>query len=155
MNRTLDFLNLLQDPIDYNPNISLLIFQVLIKYIYSGIISVENNEISLIIDVIISADELELLELYQQLEEVLLWNILEWKTKDIVKILQCDNFVNLHKVEIDLLCNNPEVIFESDDFLKMEETKLVQFLRCDYLKLEEIKIWEYLIKWESKIPIPY
>ncbi|PKK56721.1 hypothetical protein RhiirC2_799416 [Rhizophagus irregularis] len=106
--------------------------------------------------VIISADELELLELYQQLEEVLLWNILEWKTKDIVKFLQCDKFVNLYKVSIDLLCNNPKVIFESDDFLKMEETKLVQFLRCDYLKLEEIKIWEYLIKWESKIlPIPY
>ncbi|CAB5370328.1 unnamed protein product [Rhizophagus irregularis] len=82
--------------------------------------------------VIISADELELLELYQQLEEVLLWNILEWKTKDIVKILQCDKFVNLYKVSIDLLCNNPKVIFESDDFLKMEETKLVQFLR--YLK---------------------
>ncbi|PKB93184.1 hypothetical protein RhiirA5_442098 [Rhizophagus irregularis] len=50
---------------------------------------------NLIIDVIIAADELELLELYQQFEEVLFGNILEWKTKDIVKILQCDNFVNL------------------------------------------------------------
>ncbi|GBC22754.2 BTB/POZ domain-containing protein [Rhizophagus irregularis DAOM 181602=DAOM 197198] len=200
MNRTLsiDFLNLLQDPIDYNakiivgkeqnikefnlhsailasrsnyfknalslrwakkengiiifkkPNISPLVFQVLIKYIYSGIISIENNEIGLIIDVIIAADELELLELYQQLEEVLLGNILEWKTKDIIKILRCDNFVNLYKAAINLVCNNPGVIFESDDFLKMEETYLIQLLKCDYLKLEEIKIWEYLIKWGIK-----
>jgi hypothetical protein len=80
----------------------------------------------------------------------LLKNISEWKSKDIVKILQWDNIANLYKVALNFTCNNPEIIFESEEFLKMEETCLIQLLKCDYLKLEEIKIWEYLLKWGIK-----
>src|ERR1700733_10636403 len=107
------------------------------RYIYAGIISVENNDISFIIDVVIAADELELLEMFQRLEEVLLENKSSWQTKDIIKILQHDNFTNLYIAALGLVCKNPKNIFESEYFLKMEETNLIQLLKSDYLELEE------------------
>ncbi|CAB4495366.1 unnamed protein product [Rhizophagus irregularis] len=64
---------------------------VLIKHIYKGILSVENNGINLM-DVIIAADELKLLEVYQQLENRFLDNKLNWKPKEIITALQHDPF---------------------------------------------------------------
>ncbi|PKC52391.1 POZ domain-containing protein [Rhizophagus irregularis] len=56
------------------PNISPLVFEVIIKYIYTGLLYIkDNNEINLI-DVAIAADELQLIEVFQQLEETLTGN---------------------------------------------------------------------------------
>ncbi|PKC58087.1 hypothetical protein RhiirA1_471508 [Rhizophagus irregularis] len=74
----------------YKSNILPLVFEVLIKYIYKGILSVENNEINLM-DVIIAADELKLLEVHQQLENRFLENKLNWKPKEIITALQHDH----------------------------------------------------------------
>ncbi|RIA85039.1 hypothetical protein C1645_391449 [Glomus cerebriforme] len=128
------------------PNISYLVFEVLIKYIYSGKLTIENSEINLF-DVAIAADELELLEVYQQIEKVLLENESAWQPRDIIKFCQLDNFNKLYKVALGLVCKIPEIIFESKEFLNMKENYLIQILKCDYLKLEEIDLWEYLIKW--------
>ncbi|PKC08946.1 hypothetical protein RhiirA5_416302 [Rhizophagus irregularis] len=131
----------------YNkPNIAPLVFEVLIKHIYTGVLSVENNEVNLI-DVIIAADELQLLELYQQLENQLLENKLTWKPKDIITALEHDRFTNLYNFALGLMNRNPKIIFESEYFSKITEVQLIQLLKSDELELEEIKIWEYLIKW--------
>ena len=116
------------------------------RHIYTGVLSVEINEISLV-DIAIAADELQLLEVYQQLEERLLENKLAWNQRDIITIFQHDHFANLYNFAIGLACRNPKIIFESEDFLKMEEIYLIRLLKCDDLELEEIKIWEYLIQW--------
>src|ERR1044072_6023815 len=111
-----------------------------------GIFSVENNKVSLF-DVVIAADELELLEVYQQLEKRLVENKLDWRPKDIITALQHDHFTNLYNAALRLASRNPEIIFKSVDFLKMEEIHLIRLLKCNDLELKEIKIWEYLIKW--------
>ncbi|GES99209.1 BTB/POZ domain-containing protein [Rhizophagus clarus] len=128
------------------PNISPLVFEVIIKYIYTGLLNVD--KISLV-DVIIAADELELLEALQQLEAILIKNKLAWQTGDFIKVCQLDHhhFVNLYNSALKLICNNPKMIFETEEYLKFEETFLINILKCDDLKLEEIEIWEYLIKW--------
>ncbi|RHZ85953.1 hypothetical protein Glove_58g68 [Diversispora epigaea] len=131
------------------PNISPLVFEVLLKYFYTGIISVENKEISLV-DIAIAGDELQLLEVYQQLEERLLVNKLAWKPRDIITIFQHDHFTTLYNFAIELVCKNPKIIFESEDFFEMKEIHLINLLKCDELELEEIKIWEYLIQWGIK-----
>ncbi|RHZ85964.1 hypothetical protein Glove_58g80 [Diversispora epigaea] len=128
------------------PNISPLVFEVLLKYFYTGIISIENNEISLV-DIVIAGDELQLLEVYQQLEERLLKNKLAWKPREIITIFQHDHFTTLYNCAIELVCRNPKIIFESEYFFEMKEIHLINLLKCDELELKEIKIWEYLIQW--------
>jgi hypothetical protein len=78
----------------------------------------------------------------------LLENESAWKLpKDFITICQYEHFTKLNNVALAIACRNPKVIFESKEFLKMEENHLIKLLKCDDLELEEIKIWEYLIKW--------
>ncbi|GES90411.1 BTB/POZ protein [Rhizophagus clarus] len=136
--------------ISNQPNISPIVFEILINYIYSGTLSVNNNEVSLV-DILIASDELELLEIYQQLKKRLLENESAWKSpKDFTTLCQFrhdDRFANLYEVAIGLVCKNAHSIFNSKEFLKMEEEHIIQLLERDDLKLEEIEIWDYLIKW--------
>ncbi|CAG8558787.1 1575_t:CDS:2, partial [Acaulospora morrowiae] len=126
------------------PNISPSIFEVLFKYIYTGAISVGNNSL---VDIAIASDELQLLEVYQYLEGCLLEDESVWNSRDVITILQYDSFVKLYSAAIKLACKNPEAIFNSEYFIRMKETYLINLLKCDYLELDEIEIWEYLIRW--------
>ncbi|CAG8622425.1 22813_t:CDS:2, partial [Gigaspora margarita] len=118
------------------------------SYIYTGIFSVENN-VSLV-EIFISADEIELLELCKQLKKTLLETESAWKLpKDFIMLCQ-HNDTDLYNVAFDLVCKNPKVVFESKEFLEMGEDHLIHLLKSDDLRLDEIEIWGYLVKWGMK-----
>ncbi|UZO06757.1 uncharacterized protein OCT59_027066 [Rhizophagus irregularis] len=97
------------------PNISPLVFEVIMKYIYTGLLYIkDNNEISLV-DVAIAADELQLIEVFQQLEEILTENRSAWQPKDIIKVCQHSHFINLYNFVFELVCSNPKIIFETEE----------------------------------------
>lgn len=48
---------------------------------------------------------------------------------------------------LEIACKNPNALFESDDFLNLDETTLIYILKRDDLDMPEVKIWEYIIKW--------
>ncbi|CAB4387709.1 unnamed protein product [Rhizophagus irregularis] len=103
------------------PNISPFVFEVLLKYIYTGKLFIEKNKISFV-DVFIASDELELMEVCQQIEERLLENESAWKLPiDYITICQYENFTKLNDVALALVCRKPLVMFESKEFLRMEE----------------------------------
>ncbi|GBC10239.1 hypothetical protein RclHR1_09460012 [Rhizophagus clarus] len=133
------------------PNISPTVFELLINHIYSGTLSVNNNEISLV-DVLVTSYEIELLEIITQLEKRLLEDKSVWKLpKDFITLCQHDPPINLFQFAVELVCENPKFIFNrSKEFLNLKEKHLIQILKCDKLKLEEIEIWDYLIKWGIK-----
>ncbi|CAG8632299.1 15955_t:CDS:2, partial [Acaulospora morrowiae] len=131
------------------PNISPSVFKLLLKYIYTGVISVENNEVSLV-DIAIASDELQLHEVYQQFEESLIEDESTWKQRDIITVLQHDHLTTLYSVAVKLACKNSEEIFKSEEFFRMKETHLINLLKRDDLELDEIEIWEYLIQWGIK-----
>jgi hypothetical protein len=122
------------------------------SHIYSGKFIIGSNES--LADILIASDELELLEIYQQLEEHLLENESAWKLpKDFItlfKFRQYDRFANLYENAIGLVCKNAKFIFNSEEFVEIEEEYLIQLLKRDDLKLEEIEVWNYLIKWGIK-----
>ncbi|CAB4387702.1 unnamed protein product [Rhizophagus irregularis] len=125
-------------------NVSPLIFEVLLKYIYTGILAINNNSL---VDIIVAAKDFGLPKVVEQLETHLHQNELTWKfPKDFISF-QHDQFPNLSKYSLDWVCSHPKILFESKYFLKVKEDILIQLLKRDDLKLEEIEIWEYLIKW--------
>ncbi|CAG8440269.1 7518_t:CDS:2 [Funneliformis mosseae] len=76
------------------PNISPLIFEILLKYIYTGTLSVDDE--ASFADVIVAADEFELQTLVQQLEKHLIQNESAWQLpKDFITICQHKQFPNL------------------------------------------------------------
>ncbi|RHZ83823.1 hypothetical protein Glove_87g242 [Diversispora epigaea] len=133
------------------PNISAQIFEIILKYIYGGIVDIENSDTKTIYELMISANELELKELSIKLESYLIEFKYSWLRTHFSlvyhSIFDCNEFKDLKKFYNDIIVKYPNLIFESEDIRSLRETALISILKRDDLKVEEIKIWDYVIKW--------
>ncbi|RHZ50114.1 hypothetical protein Glove_505g12 [Diversispora epigaea] len=133
------------------PNISVKVFDVIIKYIYGGKFSLEKLENSVIFDLLIASDELELDELVEHLQTFLIKNNASWLRLNFAQIYpksyQVKNFKFIHEFYNDIIAKYPNTIFESENFHSLPENVLINILKKDDLQLEEVKIWDYLIQW--------
>ncbi|RHZ84863.1 hypothetical protein Glove_74g217 [Diversispora epigaea] len=173
-----DLTQLLENPIDYNvtievgeepdnqiykvhsyilqslfkmPNISIKIFNIIIEYIYGGIISLEKLENSVIFDLLIISNELNLDELVENLQTHFVNNNASWLKLNFSRVYQTSCQVKNFNI-IQEFCNNiiskyPNTIFESGNFLTLPEDALISIIKKDDLQLEESKIWQYVIQW--------
>ncbi|RHZ45001.1 hypothetical protein Glove_700g25 [Diversispora epigaea] len=133
------------------PNISVKEFSVIIKYVYSGEISLEKLENSVIFDLLIASNELELDELVEYLQSYLVNDNSSWLILNFAQVYRTSYQVKNFKIIRDF-CNNiitkhPNTIFESENFHSLPEDALISILKQDNLQLEEGKIWEYVIEW--------
>ncbi|RHZ52949.1 hypothetical protein Glove_454g8 [Diversispora epigaea] len=136
------------------PNISAQIFEIILKYIYGGVVDIENIETETIYELMIVANELEFEELSDKLESYLVESKASWLRTHFSRIYQSIFYSNkrneskgLKLFYDDINTKHPNLIFESEDFTSVQETTLISILRKDDLQLEEIKIWDYVIKW--------
>ncbi|RHZ48698.1 hypothetical protein Glove_543g82 [Diversispora epigaea] len=135
------------------PNISAQIFEIILKYIYSGIVNIEDMDTKTIYELMVNANELELKELSITLESYLIESKASWLRTNFVYHSLFDNsfdsneFKGLKKFYNDIIVKHPNLIFESEDFSSLQETALISLLKRNDLKVDEIKIWDYVIKW--------
>ncbi|RHZ60898.1 hypothetical protein Glove_350g31 [Diversispora epigaea] len=132
-------------------DISVKLFNIIIKYIYGGIISLEKLENSIIFDLLIASNELELDELLEHLQTHLVNNNASWLRLNFTRVYltshQVKNFNKIQDFCYDIITKHPNTIFESENFLSLPEDVLISIIKQDDLQLEEIKIWEYVIQW--------
>ncbi|RHZ67618.1 hypothetical protein Glove_300g66 [Diversispora epigaea] len=133
------------------PNISAQIFEIILKYIYGGIVDIENSDTKTIYELMVNANELELEELSVKLESYLIESKSSWLRTHFSliyhSIFDSNEFKGLKKFYNDIIAKHPNLIFESEDFTSLQETALISILQRDDLKVKEIKIWDYVIKW--------
>ncbi|RHZ51143.1 hypothetical protein Glove_482g59 [Diversispora epigaea] len=133
------------------PNISAPLFEILLKYIYGGIINIEDTDTKTIYELMINAKELELKEISRKLESYFIESKDSWLRTHFSlvyhSIFDSDEFKNLKNFYNDIIVKCPNLIFDSGDFTSLQETALVSILKRDDLNVEEIKIWDYVIKW--------
>ncbi|RHZ60508.1 hypothetical protein Glove_352g56 [Diversispora epigaea] len=133
------------------PNISHEIFDIILKYIYGGIVNLENVETKFIFDLMMAANEFEIEELTKKLENHLIETKSSWLRTHFSlvhrSIFSENNFKDLKNFCNDIIVKYPNLIFEAEDFTSLQESALVSILERDDLQLEEVKIWEYIIKW--------
>ncbi|RHZ67413.1 hypothetical protein Glove_301g13 [Diversispora epigaea] len=133
------------------PNISSQVLNVILQYIYGGIVNLENCETRFIFDLMFTADEFELDELTIKLETLLIETKGSWLRKYFSHIYySVFNGYNFKKIERfcnDTIVKYPTLIFDADDFTSLKESALVSLLKLGNLQIEEIKIWDYVIKW--------
>ncbi|CAB4441197.1 unnamed protein product [Rhizophagus irregularis] len=121
-------------------------FEVLLKYIYSGYISLD-NEPSEIFDLLLAAIKLDFEEVISYLESQLIKQHHKWLH---------ENFELVHRTSqqhgilvdfcTDVIMNMLEK-FLSDDFCEIKEEVLVELLKSHKLKLDEFEIWNRVLKW--------
>ncbi|RHZ89667.1 hypothetical protein Glove_13g80 [Diversispora epigaea] len=132
-------------------SVSAQIVDVILKYIYGGIVNLENVEIRFIFDLMLVANELELKELTNKLETHLIDTKASWLKTYFSLIYRTifneNNFENLENYCNDIIAKHPNIIFDSSDFASIPESALVSLLKRDDLQMEEVKIWDYVIKW--------
>ncbi|RHZ51186.1 hypothetical protein Glove_482g74 [Diversispora epigaea] len=133
------------------PNISAPLFEIILKYIYGGIINIEDTDTKTIYELMITANELELKELSRKLESYLIESKASWLRIQFSfvyhSIFDSHGFEGLKDFYNNIIVKYPNLIFESEDFTSLKETALIPILKRDDLNIEEIKIWDYVIKW--------
>ncbi|RHZ72428.1 hypothetical protein Glove_242g21 [Diversispora epigaea] len=132
-------------------DISAQIFDIILKYIYGGIVNLKNIESRIIFDLMLAANKFELEELSKKLETTLIEDKASWLKSHFSLVYRTifinNNFKDLEKFCNDIVAKHPSLIFDAEDFTSLQESALVSLLKRDDLQIEEVKIWEYIIKW--------
>ncbi|RIB27666.1 hypothetical protein C2G38_2325355 [Gigaspora rosea] len=133
------------------PTISAKFFNIIIKYIYGGIVSLENFEVSAKFDLLVAANKLEAAELVKHLQSQLIKDNASWLRLNFSRVYQI-SFLNKNFEHLQQFCNNiltkhPGIILNSDDFTTLQENALILLLKIDDLQIEESEIWDKVILW--------
>ncbi|KAG9301909.1 hypothetical protein G9A89_004589 [Geosiphon pyriformis] len=133
------------------PNISPNIFEIILRYIYNGEISLDKHGIPTILELLVTADELILENLIEHLEAYLIEHHVK-ELEENFAILQKtsfmhDSFKKLQNFCTEIAANNPAIVFNSQDFTSLNENALSSILTRDDLNIEESEIWEKIVEW--------
>ncbi|EXX77027.1 uncharacterized protein OCT59_006650 [Rhizophagus irregularis] len=121
-------------------------FEVLLKYIYSGYISMD-NEPSEIFDLLLAAIKFDFEEVVSYLESQLIKQHRKWLHENFELVHHTSQ---QHGILVDFCTNatmNMLEKFLSDDFCEIKEAVLIELLKSHKLKLDEIEIWNRILKW--------
>jgi hypothetical protein len=103
------------------------------------------------IDFLDAADELCLVELLEPIKEYIIRNKVKLAQQNYVKVynasIKYEGFETIQEYCEELICESPELMFESDDFNLIEETLLITVIKKDELAYKEIEIFDHVIKW--------
>src|SRR5579871_1627261 len=120
------------------------------RYIYGGTLSLEEYDISDVIKILVSANELGFQELIVYLQSFLLENKRNWMEQNFNLIYRTsfenDSFSELQKYCTELTTKHPDKIFQSSNFSSIPEKVLVSVIQSD-LQMSEVQIWEHVLKW--------
>ncbi|GBB88625.1 hypothetical protein RclHR1_01520010 [Rhizophagus clarus] len=133
------------------PNISPNIFQIILKYIYGGILNLDGIDLIDIINLLVAAESLKLQEIVDYLQSYFIENETNWMNEHFTHlyniIFQHNSFIELQKFCTDIISKYPEKLFKSLDLTSISEKSLISLIERDDLKIKEIDIWEQVLKW--------
>ncbi|POG77035.1 hypothetical protein GLOIN_2v1474148 [Rhizophagus irregularis DAOM 181602=DAOM 197198] len=135
------------------PNVTPNIFDMILRYIYSGKLDL-TEKLSDILKLLVASDELLLEELCDYLREYLTKERYNWIHKDFVlvfytvrKLANCEFLQNYC---FETICFDPEFIITSFSFPSLERDMYYDLLEREDLLIKEIVAWDYLIIWGIK-----
>ncbi|GES96412.1 BTB/POZ protein [Rhizophagus clarus] len=133
------------------PNISPDIFQIILRYIYGGKLSLEDYDNLDIVKILVAANELNLQELVTYVQSFLIKNKADWMKQNFNLIYQTsfdnNSFLELQKYCTDLMSKYPDKILKSMDFASIPEKNLISLIQSDNLQMSVIQVWENVLKW--------
>ncbi|RIB28431.1 hypothetical protein C2G38_2157963 [Gigaspora rosea] len=126
-------------------------FEIIIKYIYGGIVSLEDLDTLFVFDLMVITCEFLFEELAKRLETYLIETKASWLrlhfSKVFQKSFQNNKFQELQNWCNDIIVKHPEKFFESENFTSIQENASISLIKRDDLQMEEVKIWKHIIKW--------
>ncbi|POG70024.1 hypothetical protein GLOIN_2v1776267 [Rhizophagus irregularis DAOM 181602=DAOM 197198] len=132
-------------------NISPETFQIILRYLYGGILSLNGQDTLDIFKLLAAADELLLQELVDYLQKYFIENKIEWMEQNFELThrisFQSNSLPEIQKFCTDFMAKSPEKIFKSLDFTSLSKKSLISLIKRDDLQMKEIEVWEHVLKW--------
>ncbi|RIA86380.1 hypothetical protein C1645_740878 [Glomus cerebriforme] len=133
------------------PNVSPQFFEIILRFIYCGKIDLTKLQGSEVLKLLIVVDEFNIQSLITHIQDYLIEHQDEFLQKNPIGILeeiyQHETFTNLWNHCLEKICEEPEMLFDSDKFINLKAPLLKLFLKRDDLGLDEIVVWNSLLKW--------
>ncbi|GBC27387.2 BTB/POZ protein [Rhizophagus irregularis DAOM 181602=DAOM 197198] len=133
------------------PNILPEIFQIILRYIYGGRLSLKEYNVTDIIKILIAANELSLQEIIIHLQSFLIENKKNWLEQNFNLIygtsFENESFLELQNFCTELITKEPNKIFKSIDFNSISEKTLISLIRHENLKISDVQVWEHVLVW--------
>src|SRR6266511_3696616 len=131
----------------------LMLFHIFKRYMYNGIINIDNLDASEILELLEACDELCFDELIDDLQNFLIKEEKEWIQENLIYInkfsFKHQSFNLLQDYCNELICENPDIVLNSNNVATIEKSMLVSILKREDLKMDEIDIWNCVIQWGS------
>ncbi|GBC17483.1 hypothetical protein GLOIN_2v1837919 [Rhizophagus irregularis DAOM 181602=DAOM 197198] len=133
------------------PNISPELFKIILRYIYCGKIDLTKLQGPEVLKLLIVVDELNIQSLISCIQKYLIKNEDKFLQQNPIEILetvyQHESFTGLWNYFLEKICEEPEMLFNSNKFTNLKAPLLKLLLKRDDLGLGEIIIWDNLLKW--------
>ncbi|KAG9300485.1 hypothetical protein G9A89_010111 [Geosiphon pyriformis] len=134
------------------PNVSPNVFAMILEYLYSGTVNLEEQDGYDILNLLVAADELLIVqELLGYIQDHLINEKATWIENNFGLVLDtifrnetCKQLQNYCLLQ---LCWRPEIVFESEDFLGYDEDVILLILEQEDLQMKEKDIWENTLRW--------
>ncbi|GBB84565.1 hypothetical protein RclHR1_11130002 [Rhizophagus clarus] len=133
------------------PNISPTVFEIILRYIYAGILDLDNFIGEDILDLLVAADELLLEELIIHVQKHLIQKQSTWVQQNMVEVLHTVfKLVTCNKIQdycLEKICEEPTAFFSLKNFTTLDSDIFYLLLCRDDLQVDEVLVWNVLIKW--------
>src|SRR6266511_2893646 len=117
------------------------------RYIYNGIVDVDNLDSNEIIKLLEVCDELNFNDLVDHLQKFLIKEKKEWIQHNLSHVYEISTKYQSFNLLQDYFAENPELFLKTYDFKLIEKSMLMSILENEYLLLDEIDVWDYVVQW--------
>ncbi|PKK74534.1 BTB-domain-containing protein [Rhizophagus irregularis] len=133
------------------PNIRPTVFEIILKYIYTGEVNLTKRSGADILGLLIASDELLLEKLFRHVQNHLIKIQTNWIKQNYIYVLHTVfNLSSCKKLQdhcIESICLDPQPFITSEDFPSLDKDILYELFKRDDLQIEETVAWDYLMKW--------
>ncbi|CAG8505988.1 4742_t:CDS:2 [Paraglomus brasilianum] len=127
------------------------VFEILLRYFYSGKIDITHIPPQTILSLLEAADTLRVDELIIPIQTFVLSTYSPWLKRHLALVhriaFKHPPFKLLQDFFNEIIKSQPELVFESDDFDDVEEKLLETLLLQDELRMHECNVWSHTIRW--------
>src|SRR5438128_4111663 len=121
------------------------------SYLYTGKVDITKCNGFEILSLLVASDELDLGILVEFTQSYLIKSctafINEQPAQVLRSVLRLESCRNLKDFCLEIICDEPENLFKSDNYLALEEDMFAILLQRDDLCINEVKLWKYVLKW--------
>ncbi|RGB42984.1 hypothetical protein C1646_661811 [Rhizophagus diaphanus] len=133
------------------PDLSSDIFNILIRYIYGGIINLDNKKASDILNLLTACGTFKLKELYDYVQQNLIEHHHDWLFQNLFLVQKISfknsDFTKLQNYWTTTICKQPEILFNATDFTSVDKEALLSICKEENSCMEENELWDHIIRW--------